>query len=288
MKNLLQRGGRLAARCLSGTGLERIPLVRQFSQRFKRLIRADAVEVNGYTLYLDRLDSLGLSLLGRFEPFETQVIRELLSPGDVAVDVGANIGYYTLLMAQCVGSEGEVHAFEPAPENFALLERNVQENSAVQVTLEEAAVGDCTGRIVFFESRTDLSDHRTYETTETRIKYEVPCFSLDGYCAGKPGLAERIDLIKMDIQGAEFHALQGMMELLRTNRKLKLVTEFWPHGFESCQLAPEDFLSQLEEHGFRLREIREQDACLIDTSAEKLLAEYTHSNQNFTNLLCER
>ena len=288
MKKLLRMGGRLAARWLAGTGLERLPFVRSISHRVKRSIRAESVQVNGYTLHLDRLDSLGLSLLGRFEPFETGVIRELLSPGGVAVDVGANIGYYTLLMAQCVGMEGEVYAFEPAPGNFALLERNVRENGAAQVVLEETAVGECSGRSTLFESGSDLSDHRTYETKETRIKYDVPSCSLDDYCAGKPGLAERVDLIKMDIQGAELLALRGMKELLRTNRNVKLVTEFWPYSFESCQIVPGDFLTQLQENGFRLREIREQDSCLIDTSADKLLSEYTPGNRKFTNLLCER
>src|SRR5262245_13382224 len=80
-----------------------------------------------------------------FEPFETKLVLENICRGDWVIDVGANIGYYTLLFAQKVGQRGRVFAFEPDPENFELLEHNVRQNGYDNVVLVNKAVAEKTG-----------------------------------------------------------------------------------------------------------------------------------------------
>src|SRR5437867_3185244 len=94
--------------------------------------------VRGHWMHLDPTDSVvspTLRHFGVFEPFETQLVQQMVRPGDVVLDVGANIGYYTLIFAELVGEQGHVYAFEPDPRNFAFLAKNVHSNRYRNVTL---------------------------------------------------------------------------------------------------------------------------------------------------------
>ncbi len=86
------------------------------------------VRVLGHRMFLDRFDSLSLSVVGRHEQCITELVQQIIKPGDIVLDIGANIGYYTLIFARCVGPTGHVYAFEPDPGSFALLQKNVQIN----------------------------------------------------------------------------------------------------------------------------------------------------------------
>src|SRR5262249_36182110 len=151
---------------------------------------------------------------GVYEPFETGLLQNQLRPGDVVVDVGANIGYYTLLFARCVGPRGRVFAFEPDQTNFDLLRRNVERNGYTNVTLVRKAVAAQSGKLRLYLCEDNKGDHRTYDSHDGRPSLEIDAVSLDDYFAGERG---SIALIKMDIQGAEEGALRGMRRLLADN-----------------------------------------------------------------------
>ena len=130
---------------------------------------------------------------------ERKLLRKILSPGDVAVDAGANIGIYTRFLSLCVGPTGCVHSFEPSPENFRRLQAATRK--LPNVRLSQAAVGESSRRSRLYISDKLNVDHRAYVPEgESRHTVPIEMIALDDYF--KP--AERVDLIKMDIQDMSF------------------------------------------------------------------------------------
>jgi FkbM family methyltransferase len=160
---------------------------------------------------------------------ERKLLRTILSPGDVAVDAGANIGIYTRFLSLCVGPTGCVHSFEPSPENFRRLQAATRK--LPNVRLSQAAVGESSRRSRLYISDKLNVDHRAYVPEgESRHTVPIEMIALDDYF--KPG--ERVDLIKMDIQGYELHALRGANRVLADNPGIKLLFEFWPYGLKQA------------------------------------------------------
>jgi FkbM family methyltransferase len=158
---------------------------------------------------------------------ERQLLRRILRAGDVVVDAGANIGIYAQFLSRCVGASGVVHAFEPSPENFKRLQSATRKFANVR--LSQAAVGDCSGKSKLYLSDKLNVDHRTYATQgDSRHIVPIDIIAFDDYF--KPG--QRVDLIKMDIQGYELHALRGANRVLADNPAAKLLLEFWPYGLK--------------------------------------------------------
>ena len=187
----------------------------------------------GHKMYLDAVDSLLLSMRGIYEPEETKLVESLVHRGHVVVDIGANIGYCTLQFAQLVGGTGKVIAFEPDPENFELLRRNVDANG-YDVTLERRAVSDVAGRLRLYKSILNRADYRNFDSHDGRPSLEIDAVRLDDYLRN----LSRVDFIKMDIQGAEGLALDGMIALLERSPGVKILTEFWPQGLLACDTPP--------------------------------------------------
>lgn len=274
---------RKGIRLASGWGLGEIPLFRAAYSSFLAGLHP-RVTVQGCTFYLNPKDltvSRNLLLHNSWEPFETQIVLQEIKEGDVVLDIGANLGYYTVLAAKQAGEAGKVFAFEPDPNNFALLEKNVKANNCRNVILERKAVSNTTGKLKLHLSEENKGDHRIFQSGDSRKVIEIEAVSLDDYFKDYAG---KIDFIKMDIQGAEGLALQGMGSLLQKNSRLEMVTEFWPKGLKASGVEPEDYLNILTQQGFRLYEINEETKYLKPTrSVELLQVPYPE-----TNLLCKR
>src|SRR5438876_4371085 len=160
---------------------------------------------------------------------ERQLLGRILSAGDVVVDAGANIGIYSQFLARCVSATGIVHSFEPSPENFKHLQSATRK--LANVRLSQAALGECSRRSKLYLSDKLNVDHRTYATGEdSRRTVPIDIIALDDYF--KPG--QRVDLIKVDIQGYELHALRGASRVLADNPNAKLLLEFWPYGLKQA------------------------------------------------------
>jgi FkbM family methyltransferase len=148
-----------------------------------------------------------------WEPDVTRAVRTLLRAKDTFVDVGANIGYFSLLAAKHVGPEGRVIAIEPAPQNWALLEKSVIRNRFENVELHKVAAGSSNGT-----ARLALPDRANGGSfslvPDARPgSFDVPLRTLDSVIAGRP-----VHLVKLDIEGAEGPALDGMMQTLKAQR----------------------------------------------------------------------
>src|SRR5262245_31453918 len=171
----------------------------------------------GHKMYVDPSDAgLPLWRLGGRSPAGTEddIFVQNIKPGQRVLDVGANVGLYTLLFAKLVGPTGSVIAFEPGPVSCGLLRRNVAINGYNIVTVENAAVSDRSGEVDLFVCRTGESDNRIAGTLvdhDARDRMRVRCVTLDE-CVTEP-----VDFIKIDVQGAEFLVLRGAEKTLRSN-----------------------------------------------------------------------
>jgi len=181
---------------------------------------------------------------------ERRLLKQVLFPGAVAVDAGANIGIYSLFLARCVGPAGAVHSFEPAPENFSRLCAATRSLSNVHVS--QTSVGESSGHSKLYLSDTLNVDHRTYFTDKSAGRIvEIEMVALDDYF--KPG--QRVDLIKMDIQGYELHALRGASRVLADNPAAKLLVEFWPYGLKQAGTNWVELVEALRGKNMRVSEI---------------------------------
>jgi len=204
----------------------------------------------------DRAVTRVLYLFHEFEQEATLAFARLLRPGITVVDIGANIGYYTIISAQAVGVTGRVLAFEPGPDNIRILRHNVALNGLDNVTVRQEAVAANGGRLTLHLSSINPGDHRIYNGEDddlynvgrTRQTVEVESVALDDFLET---LDWNVDLIKMDVQGAEHAALQGMKRTLTRNKDVVLMAEYWPHGLSRSGTTPDAFLKELGELGFQ-------------------------------------
>ena len=175
---------------------------------------------------------------------ERRLLARNLGDGFVVVDAGANIGVYSAFLSKCVGSTGVVHSFEPDPNNFVRLRSGL--SHAPNVRLNQLAVSDKTGESILYLSDELNVDHHAYPSEgETRRTIPIQSITLDDYF--QPG--ERVNLIKMDIQGYELHALRGAERVLVDNPEIKLLLECWPYGLRAAGDSAQALLSFFRQHG---------------------------------------
>jgi len=182
---------------------------------------------------------------------ERQLLQRILSSGAVVVDAGANIGIYSEFLSRCVGPKGVVHSFEPCPDNFMRLRCAMRK--LPNVHLCPAAVGERSGETMLYVSDKLNVDHRAYVTEgNARRALQVGMVALDDYF--KPG--ERVDLLKLDIQGYELHALQGAKRIVNENPEIKLLLEFWPYGLNQAGANWGQLIETLEGFAMNIMFVR--------------------------------
>jgi len=248
-----KRGYRLLGR----NSVKQHPAVRALTNRLVPLLRRPTANVLGHTMVLDPNDSLRLSIVGVFEPFETSLVERLVRPGDVFVDVGAHIGYYTLLAARGVGERGRVVALEPHPKLFDLLEHNVNRNGYNgRVELHRAAAAAAQGEATLHISLTNSGDH-SLVASRGHGGITVDQVTLDAIV---PGVAH---VLKIDVQGAEPLVLAGAEGLIARSPDLLLLTEVCDDMLEEAAASGRDYLRSLEACGFELFLLDEPNEVLV-------------------------
>jgi len=204
---------------------------------------------------------------------ERKLIRSMLKPGMTALDIGANIGMYSLFLGGLVGSNGRVLAIEPGPENFERLRQAV--NHMPNINAIHAALAEKNGQLRLFLSEILNVDHHTYDDGEGRPFVLVEAIALDEHIPiGRP-----IHFVKIDVQGAELAVLKGAKRMLRENHDVKILFEYWPYGLRAAGHEPSDLLSFLQDLGFTIRPVGISQAkweCLGSTK------------EDYCNLIAER
>ena len=186
---------------------------------------------HGFELWIPREDRspfvLSLFMDGEYEPQETLAIGDTLRPGDLAFDVGANVGYMTCLMALAAAGEGgEVHAFEPEPRNFEILMENVRRNALKGVVMQQMALSSQRGLARLYAASENRGDHTLVEV-KGRCTTVVPSTTFDDYSADRCG-GRRVRLVKIDVQGFELEVVRGMRRSLVEERIDAVLLELWP------------------------------------------------------------
>jgi FkbM family methyltransferase len=219
-----------------------------------------------------------------YRPFKTytdraerQLLRKVLFRGAVVVDVGANIGIYSEFLSRCVGPTGVVHSFEPSPDNFKRLRAATRKLSNVR--LSQVAVGEHSGNSELYLSDKLNVDHRAYMADgDPRHTVPIEMVALDDYF--KPG--ERVDVIKIDIQGYELHALRGANRVLEDNPDIKLLVEFWPYGLKQAGANWTDLIAALEQKGMIIRQVSSEGLIPFQTGSVSESADW------YVNLFASR
>lgn len=198
---------------------------------------------------------------GNYEVAETRFCERFLQRGEVAFDVGANIGLYTLLFSLLVGPEGEVHAFEPEPDNFARLRLHLRLNGAANVHATRAAVFSDVGPVALNVFTTGLNawhslgrprlpdPFRRGAIAEPAGAIDVEATSLDSYCS-EHGI-NRIDFLKIDVEGAELDVLRGGRGLLADGRVGLILFEVSLPQVEGMGHEPGEIFAELAALGYR-------------------------------------
>lgn len=255
--------------------------LKQFYHLLTRYLKPKIAVVMGHRMVLDWRDTLHLSLNGIYEPLTTELVKNEIKNGDIVLDIGAHIGYYTLIFAKLVGKNGKVYAFEPEPTNFALLEKNIQLNSYQNVILVRKAVSNKSEKVKLYIYKNHPAHHKIYNTHDGDSFIEIDAISLDDYFKSYEG---KIDFIKMDIEGAELAAIQGMSSLLQKNTNVKIITEFHPNKLKEFGIEPETFLKQLLKYGFKLYHINEEKQKIDPIEITDLLQLCTPDTKYSTNI----
>lgn len=187
------------------------------------------------------------------EQSEIKFISQYIHSGDVVLDIRANIGFYTILFAKYVGKEGKVYAFEPESNNFSKLIKNTAHISQIHPVC--AAVSHVTGSIQLYSSDFDLNvDFRTYATALNKKMMNISAYAIDDFV--QQNHIDGIQFIKIDIQGYEYQALQGMKHTLTHFKDIKILMEYWPYGLSQAGCHPAnlfEFFNQLHYNMFLLQ-----------------------------------
>jgi FkbM family methyltransferase len=225
---------------------------------------------------------------GFWEANETFWFTKTLRKGDTVVDIGANVGYYTLLGAKLVGDKGRIFAFEPDPVSFALMERNIRLNGLTNVVLEQKAVSNEPGSLRLFFNKRNKGDARIYQPKGQKREFvDVEAVALDDYFANYAG---RIDYVKIDTQGAEGVILEGMVGLLGKYDGVRMAIEFWPYGLASLGSEPEELVELLTSAGFHFFNLGGvgPPKPMKRLAGDKLLESWPVEGKRHTNLFVTR
>jgi FkbM family methyltransferase len=246
---------KLAAKPLMKTRLRNAPGASKLFRVAYRLFTPKGpvlLTVGPVRLWLDpRDEGIAMFLIteGVFEPEETKLIASTLKPGMVFVDIGANLGYFTTLAASVVGPTGSVIAFEPEPGNFQRLQANIAENAFKNVEPRQCALSDSPGNLTLYCDPINWGNPSLVKANVPpgTSSVEVPVSTLDAQLAEQ----ERVDFIKMDVQGFEARVLDGARAMLARHRPT-ILTEFWPDGLRNAGSNPEHHLADMQALGYRI------------------------------------
>ncbi len=230
-------------------------------------------EIHGNKMYLyahDRSVTPSLLKNGIYEKYTTEVFKSSIKADMTVVDIGANIGYFTLIAAKLVGPAGKVYAFEPEPHNYELLTKNVLINHYDNIASIPKAVSNKTGEAELFVDRINLGGHSLSEDTvlEKAGYLKIEAVTLDDFF-GKTVGNLAIDVMKIDAEGAEGIILEGAEKVLKHD--LKIFMEFLPRGLKNMGTDPLGLLRRLQGLGFKINIIDELNRCVRQEEPTKII-----------------
>jgi len=207
---------------------------------------------------------------GELERGTRILIQKYLRPGNVFIDVGANVGMHTLAAARAMKGQGKIIAFEPFEPTMRMLEKSIWMNGFSSMTeIHQAAVSNAAGRQQLFIGAT--SGHHSLFALEpspnnAQGPVEVPLVRLDSVIAA----GQRIDLMKIDAEGAELEVIEGAVSLIADNPEIALIVEFGPSHLRRTGRTPSQWLDSFNQLGLYYRVINNESGALEKWSLDAL------------------
>ncbi len=263
--------------------LEHFPPLRFMAVAILKIKQKGTLERCGLQFELPSGDfgvTLEAESTGEYEPVTTHIMQSILKKGMTFVDVGAHVGLFALPAAKWVGNSGRVVAFEPHPANFAMLSRNAEAND-LQLELINAAVSHVAGNVQLHPSTFNSGDHQIYHSA-SRKGVTVNCVKLDEFFASD----DQVDLIKMDVQGAESAAFHGMERLLQNNTSIKVIWELSPAQLKGAGADAASLLDWLSSLGFGFTIVDDVTGDVEPATAEEVLRRCP--SDSYINILSQR
>jgi len=247
------------------------------------------IEVDGLRLtgtFLHRRELLKIRE-GCYEKFTVALFKQSLLPGMVVCDIGAHIGFYSLLAAQRVGPHGRVYAFEPDPRTFRYLVININQNNFHELIVpSKLAVSDRAGTLKLYLDGITAGDTSIFPRPTSGCYVEVESVRLDDFLPRQL----TVDVIKMDIEGGETAALNGMENVLKRSDNVKMFVECNPEMLQRANSSVEELLEKLRALGFKVRVIDDKIGKLEEAESRKILnmANEARSPTWSINLYCSK
>ena len=228
----------------------------------------DKIQIGLATLYLDPCDPVvsGALTLRVYELSEQALFAKYLHGDMTLVDIGANLGLYTAVSMQYLGEDGRIVAFEPYPQTYEFLEKNIAANqtdgrACPRVYPFNLAATPKPTKLELRLNPENRGDNRTYHGTyqgkmETWDTMEVEGRPVDDVLA-ELGIQE-VNFVKIDIQGYEQNAISGFQKTLARSQKVILLSEFWPKGLQEAGGGPTEYLQMLTNLGFTLYKLNKK------------------------------
>lgn len=231
------------------TWVHRLPITGWLYERvFAAVDRPDVIDFRGVRVRIDPMDTTITPTLitGQYESTEFEILEALLRPGMTVLDVGANNGTYSCIASGLVGTEGRVISFEPVPANLALLNESLSLNlpGTSNVTVVEAAAGSTTETVRIYLQAGNSGTHSAGAESDTWVDAEG--VRLDDVAAEQG--VDRVDLLKVDVEGFEPHVLAGAADLLEAFSPV-ILCEFDREMVAAVDVGPADFAALLAAHG---------------------------------------
>jgi FkbM family methyltransferase len=210
---------------------------------------------------------LGMPIRGDFEPFETNIILKIISTMDINTifDVGANFGWYSVHMGKNIKENSIIHAFEPSPDAYNELTNNINLNDLRgNVKAINICLGNMTGSTKLYIPKKlgsafaslNLNNYKN-ETREVHASIDT----IDNYC--KNNNIKQVDLIKIDVEGAEYLVFKGAISLLASNKKPVIIMEAQKYSTENFNYTPKDLFKFLSSYGYIIYSMKDDKLILL-------------------------
>lgn len=250
------------------TAFRRLPIPGRFLSPAIKGMRLEMDEISLPTVSRDRWNSLSIDIQdlsqilemhvyfqGYFEYHESKLIRRLLQPGDNFLDIGANIGWHTLLAANRVGNSGKVYAVEPVSTTFARLKKNVELNALANTTLIQTGLSSRPQKLnIYAREPQNCGANSLFGKQGDEVVETISLITADEMIT-RYGI-NNIKLCKIDVEGAEVDVITGMTATLRARHIANIMIELNPEALGRAGHTCVELIALLEENGYSLMDIR--------------------------------
>ena len=223
------------------------------------------------------------------ERHEIENFKKVIKPGMTVLDIGANSGTFTLLVSELVGSKGKIYSFEPEPSNFRALSRLVKFKNLKNVDILNVALSSKSGKKTLFVDKFSPGAHSLAKDnliSGAKREIKVKTLTLDDFLNS----VGRVDVIKIDVQGAEGLVFKGGQKLLKQKGPISIFLEFWPHGMEKLGTDPIKFLQSFIDDGFStsILDKGSDGKVKVDLKDIERLINSWSDDTDYTNILLEK